>query len=363
MVRVFVLAAVAAAVPGAPVLAQGAGGLPADIAAYTEEVIAECRGAGGSPSLQGLDFPGAGTTEEVYVPYLTAADLNGDGVADYVTDLAGLECANAWSYFCGSAGCPVTVWLSGGDGYATEWGGHAQAWELKGTEVVLYLHGQMCTPPRTGVEGCEEVLRFDGAAGGAGGAAAPVPEGALASSPRPQPRPGGAVAAAPVAEPTVAEQTAAAGPADEPPPPEEPVAEAPAAPAPGLPAAMGEAVPGWTMGETENGAGWYARVEDPASGARLDWLCAKGRQSVLALTPHDGAATIAIDVDGRVQTFDVETENGTAYTPVAIASPVFLHIASGRAFSVLGADGAPVARFSMQGAPSAIGQAEGRCQF
>jgi hypothetical protein len=30
---------------------------------------------------------------------------------------------------------------------------------------------------------------------------------------------------------------------------------------------------------------------------------------------------------------------------------------------VLDGAGAPVARFSMQGAPSAIGQAEGRCQF
>jgi hypothetical protein len=352
MVRAYLLAALGAAVPAAQVQAQGADGIPADIAAYTQEVIAACRGAGGTPSLQGLDFPGAGKTEEVYVPYLTAADLNGDGQPDYVTDLAGLECANAWSYFCGSAGCPVTVWLSEAGGHATAWGGHAQAWELKGTEVVLYLHGQMCTPPRTGVEGCEEVLRFDGAMP-AGGGAAPVPDGALASSPRPQPRPGGAAAAAPVAE----------APAAEPPTAGEAVAEAPAAPAPGLPALMGEAVPGWTMGEMENGVGWYARVEDPESGARLDWLCAKGRQSVLALTPHDGAATIDIAVDGRVQTFDVQTENGVAYTPVAIASPVFLHIASGQAFSVLDGTGAPVARFSMQGAPSAIGQAEGRCQF
>jgi hypothetical protein len=126
---------------------------------------------------------------------------------------------------------------------------------------------------------------------------------------------------------------------------------------------MGEAVPGWTMGEMENGAGWYARVEDPESKARVDWLCAKGRQSVLALSPYDGGETVDIAVDGRIQTFEVETEGGTAYLPVAIASPVFLHIASGRAFRVLDGAGAPVARFSMQGAPSAIGQAEGRCQF
>lgn len=121
---------------------------PAKIRSFTQENLAACKGAGGTPKL--LDS------------YLTkAGDLNGDGTPDYVTDLAGLECANAWSLFCGSAGCPVTVWLSGPKGYTVGWGGSAQGWTLRGQEVVLSLHGQLCKPPRTGAQGCKVAMRFD----------------------------------------------------------------------------------------------------------------------------------------------------------------------------------------------------------
>jgi hypothetical protein len=126
---------------------------------------------------------------------------------------------------------------------------------------------------------------------------------------------------------------------------------------------MGEAAPGWTSAQLPDNAGWYARVEDPDSGARIDWICAKGRESLFALTPAPEGGTITIDVDGRSQEFAVTAEAGTAYAPVAIGSPLFLHIASGKGFRVLDASGAQVARFSMRDAPSAIGQAEGRCQF
>ncbi len=121
---------------------------PAIIQTFTDENMVACQGAGGTPAL--LDS------------YLSdAGDLNGDGAADYVTDLAGLDCANAWSFFCGSAGCPATVWLSGPQDYTVGWGGSAQAWRLRGKEVVLSLHGQLCDPPRIGAEGCEIALRFD----------------------------------------------------------------------------------------------------------------------------------------------------------------------------------------------------------
>lgn len=306
------------------------------------ESIRLCKEVGGTPNLQGIDVTGAGRTAEVYTPYVTEADLNGDGQTDYITDLAGLECVNAWSLFCGSAGCPVTVWLSGSGGLEAAWGSHAQEWRLEGQAVVVSLHGQMCTPPRTGYDGCEVSLRFDGASSPGAAGAAPSDQ---AASPRPRARPGGAPA--PVPTPAAAAPAPAPATSD----------------APALPSVMGDAASGWTHGQTADGAGWYARVDDPDSGARIDWLCAKGRTSLLALTPHDGAGTITIDVDGRVQSFEVQAENGTAYVPVAVGSPVFLHIASGQAFSVLDAGGAPVARFPMLGAPSAIGQAEGRCQF
>jgi hypothetical protein len=255
----------------------------------------------------------------------------------------------------------VTVWLSAPEGLGIAWSGHAQAWELKGADVVLYLHGQMCTPPRPGVEGCEVVLRFDAPAEGAAADAAPAPPGALASSPRPRPRPGSAAA-----EPV---EAAAATPPDGV-PQAEPPAQAPAAPAPAPDAAApppdpaaAEDAPGWTSARLPDETGWFARVEDPESGARIDWICAKGRESRFALTPAPEGGAITIDVDGRTQDFAVSIEEGTAYAAVAIGSPLFLHIASGKGFSVLDAAGARVARFSMRDAPSAIGQAEGRCQF
>ena len=307
MVRQLVLLAALAA-GGA---AWGQGTLPEAVAAFTRENVEACHGAGGTPALSGLAFPGAGVAGADRPAYATQAELNGDGQPDYVTDLAGLECANVWSFFCGSAGCPVTVWLSGPGGHSVGWGGHAQAWKLRGTEVILSLHGQLCSPPRVGADGCELALRFDG---GAAGAASPD---ARAGAP---------------------DTSAAPAPAD-------------------------GVVSGWTYDRTADGAGWYAGTVDAGSGARLDWLCAKGQQSYLAVTPFVGAGPLVIDVDGRVQSFDVLIENGTAYAPISITAPLFAHIASGAAIAVLDAGGTPVARFQMEGAPRAIGQAEGRCRI
>lgn len=122
--------------------------IPTEIQSFTQENAAICRLAGGTP------MPSSS--------YLTETDdLNGDGKPDYVTNLAALECVNAWSVFCGSAGCPVTVWLSNPAGYSVGWGGSAQDWKLRGKEIVVALHGQFCTPPRIGADSCEVVMRFD----------------------------------------------------------------------------------------------------------------------------------------------------------------------------------------------------------
>lgn len=124
--------------------------MPPQIRAFTEENLALCKDAGGTPTLS--------------EHYLTeVGDLNDDGRADYVTSLAGLDCAGMWTLFCGSAGCPVIVWLSGNEDYSVGWGGHAQAWELRGKEFVASLHGQFCTPPRVGAESCELPMRFGSA--------------------------------------------------------------------------------------------------------------------------------------------------------------------------------------------------------
>lgn len=136
--------------------------MPPEIQTFTQENVASCKSVGGTPNLSGVQAPGAGQTAGGYPPYLTeTGDLNGDGRPDYVTDLAGLECVDAWSLFCGSAGCLVAVWLSGSEGYVVAWGGNAQQWTLRDKEVVVSLHGQLCKPPRVGAQSCEVALRFD----------------------------------------------------------------------------------------------------------------------------------------------------------------------------------------------------------
>jgi hypothetical protein len=82
--------------------AAGAQEPPPALVEATEEASALCRDLGGTPA--------------ILEDYATARDLNGDGRDDFVTDLARLECAGAWGAFCGSAGCPVTAWLSAEDG-------------------------------------------------------------------------------------------------------------------------------------------------------------------------------------------------------------------------------------------------------
>lgn len=122
--------------------------LPPSVQKQVDEVSADCRDFGGDPA------PGEG--------FITSADLNGDGQPDHVVDLAGLQCQGAWSAFCGSAGCPVTVWLSGPDGYFVGGGGYMQEWRIDGRGIRAFLHGQMCNPPRSGVDGCEQISDFDG---------------------------------------------------------------------------------------------------------------------------------------------------------------------------------------------------------
>jgi hypothetical protein len=149
---------------GAPAAAQ----TPEVIEAATAGNFAACREAGGTPS----------TTAS----YLTEIELNGDGAPDYIMNLDGLTCENAYSYFCGSAGCPVTVWLSGPGGHVEAWSSYAQGIEIQGQTVIASLHGQFCTPPTTGADGCEERLEFAGMT-----APDPSPAPATASAETPAP--------------------------------------------------------------------------------------------------------------------------------------------------------------------------------
>jgi hypothetical protein len=96
-------------------------------------------------------------------------------VADHLIDLAGLNCEGAASYFCGSAGCPLVVFLSGPAGHRAEPIGHVQAWSLERggalPVLVLNLHGGACG--RVGSAACQRRLAWNGRALAAAGAARP----------------------------------------------------------------------------------------------------------------------------------------------------------------------------------------------
>lgn len=126
--------------------------LPPEVVEATDQAMVECAGFGGRA--------------EVLPAYATRIDLNGDGVDDYLTDLAGLQCVDAWSAFCGSAGCPVTAWLSQADGgFARFDFGHLQGFEIaeasEGLPVVrAHYHGAFCGEGRADVDGCARRWTF-----------------------------------------------------------------------------------------------------------------------------------------------------------------------------------------------------------
>ncbi|MBL4927603.1 hypothetical protein [Fuscibacter oryzae] len=136
----------------------------------------------------------------------------------------------------------------------------------------------------------------------------------------------------------------------------------PAAPAlPGL-AVAPDAAQGWVMGDTSDGKGHYAGTKDAALGSSLNWLCGHGVQSLLALAPYTGDGKVVATVQGRAKEVQLQVENGVGYAPVGFAAPLFIHIAAGPEVEFTDSAGKLLGRFTMLNAPTAIGQAEGRCQ-
>jgi len=123
--------------------------LPPQLQEQANELLKACSGMGGDK----------GTLEDGYA---TSADFNGDGVDDYVLDDGALYCGkNGGHPYSGSAGSPVSVWLSQPDGswkLAKDIGGYMQDWEIKrrnGKSGIEYmLHGSMCGKGRAGSDGC-----------------------------------------------------------------------------------------------------------------------------------------------------------------------------------------------------------------
>ena len=95
--------------------------------------------------------------------YRVTRDLNGDGVDDFLTDLARLECGGAWSAFCGSSGCPVTAWLSEpAGGHARFELGRLLGFELRDAEPLPALVARYAAPFCAGadVEDCTRTWTF-----------------------------------------------------------------------------------------------------------------------------------------------------------------------------------------------------------
>jgi hypothetical protein len=115
----------------------------------TEAAFARCRELGGMP--------------EILPDYQRARDLNGDGRDDFLTDLGRLQCADAWSAFCSSTGCPVAAWLSEPDGYVRFDFGRLQGFDVRDgdglPEIVARYHGSFCNG-HDGPEGCTRTWRF-----------------------------------------------------------------------------------------------------------------------------------------------------------------------------------------------------------
>ncbi|MFT3975304.1 MAG: hypothetical protein QM699_18260 [Amaricoccus sp.] len=125
---------------------------PPELMEFTEEQTAFCRDLGGTPS--------------ILSGYQTVRDLNGDGRDDFLVNLANLECRDAWSAFCGSAGCPVSAWLSEpGNGYHRFDFGYLQGVEIESgsplPRVLAGYHGSLCgEADRIGADTCTRTWTF-----------------------------------------------------------------------------------------------------------------------------------------------------------------------------------------------------------
>ncbi|HVV98592.1 MAG TPA: hypothetical protein VHC92_15720 [Rhodanobacteraceae bacterium] len=129
--------------------------LPPELRKDADQLIRDCTKDGGKATLAD--------------DYATAVDLNGDGVDDFVVDLGGYRCQRPGfgpsNEYCGSAGCPVSVWLSqpgGSYALAPDIGGSMQGWEIRqhdGKPAIWYgLHGAFCDDgkDRAGSDTCEK---------------------------------------------------------------------------------------------------------------------------------------------------------------------------------------------------------------
>lgn len=150
--------------------------LPPAIEAFAAEQSGQCVRNGGTPRLGPA--------------FATPVDLNADGALDYVVDLAGLECMNAWSTFCGPSGCPVQVWIGNGSAHEPAWSGLARGWTVDGTETGIGLLVQQsvedCSTPLDPDGACVQRLSFDAPPSGRAEQGGPDAANATGAAPPPE---------------------------------------------------------------------------------------------------------------------------------------------------------------------------------
>jgi hypothetical protein len=146
MIRALLLATLVAVVTLRSVNAQE---VPSIVRMSLDTLTRECRGADGKPRAEAKP--------------LTSVDLNGDGVLDWVLDAGDLDCDNG-TFFCGTGGCLLMIFISHGAGHTLVWEDNVHAWRtslVNGRPGLRFdLHGSACG--RTGADPCSKRYYFQG---------------------------------------------------------------------------------------------------------------------------------------------------------------------------------------------------------
>lgn len=147
LLRFVVLSLAAMLLARGGALAQPA--VPAEVVAVRKELLEQCDGkARFQPRFQSV------------------ADLNGDGLPDYLLDYGAVVCAegNKINRFCGSGGCTLDIFMSSPGGYRQVYGDNVRSWSIKQTRgkpvLELSLHGGYCD--LAGYQPCHKRLSWDG---------------------------------------------------------------------------------------------------------------------------------------------------------------------------------------------------------
>lgn len=297
-------------------VAARAADLPPEIVEDTDRALVFCQDLGGHPSI----LPG----------YERRLDLNGDGQEDVVTDQAGLACEGAASAFCGSAGCPVSAWLSRPEPGLERFDfGYLQGYQIvegagPGGRPGLRAayHGSACDGDRIGAEGCTRLWVF--------------------TSNAPEVPPMEAPTAAPAVPPAA-------------------VADA-ASPASRPPAPMPE---GWTLRRVPGGDP-VALAAGPGAIATLAAFCLEGRP-FLAVTFHDRPAADPVPLRfgfsaGAVEVAaGYEPTAGGAYVATLAGTPLAARLAGRDSSVAVQSQGADQGLLSLKGSTRALRGALAAC--